>query len=104
MPTRTLEVKEKDIPPAAEATGHCFPERLWQGQIDRTGNTAQRRRIAQNRCLLAGLQLPEPGHDLSAGQSAAEGTPQAGAHQEPAARTLGSKPRPRHLPTFTSTG
>ena len=47
MPTKTMEVKEKVIPPAAIATD-TFPERLRQGQIYSTRNTAQRRGLAQD--------------------------------------------------------
>ena len=59
MATKTMEVKEKVTSAAvAEADGR-FPERLRQGEIYRSRSTAQRRGIAQDRCLLAGLQLPE---------------------------------------------
>ena len=48
--------------------------------------------LAQNPCLLARLQLPEPRHDLSARQSSAARASETGAHQEPASGTLGSEP------------
>jgi phosphoketolase len=39
------------------------------------------------------LQLPEPWHDLSAGQSSAARASETGTHQKPAPGTLGRKPR-----------
>ena len=94
MATKTMEIKENlagsVAPLAAEKT---VAERLRQGPIDRSRITAERRGLAQNSRLLACLQLSQPWHDLPARQSPAAGAPQARAHQEPAAWTLGSKPR-----------
>ena len=42
---------------------------------------------------MAGRQLPGGGDDLSPGQPAATGTPEARAHQKPPARPLGLEPR-----------
>ena len=94
MATKTMEVKESPLA-RHRSNGRRSLSAYGKAQIHRTGNTAQRRRVAQDRRLLASLQLPGSRHDLSAGQSSAEGTPQAGAYQEPAARTLGSESRPR---------
>ena len=94
MATRTMEAAR------SRRDRERFAQRLRHSPIHCSRNAAERRGIAQDPCLLAGLQLPEPWHDLSAGQSPAAGTPQAGAHQEPASRTLGSEPRSRHSFTF----
>ena len=68
------------------------PERLRQGAVHGPRHAPEPGRTGQDRRLLAGVQLPRPGHDLPEGEPAAEGAAQAGARQGPAARPLGRQP------------
>ena len=92
MASKTMEVKESSRCAGRRGNGRTRTERLWESEIYRDRITAERRGAAKNSCLLASMQLPGARHDLSSGQSSAERAAQAGAHQEPAARTLGSEP------------
>src|SRR5262249_44788280 len=69
-------------------------ERIWKRPGHRLGSATERRRAAQDSCLLACLQLLVSGGDLPAGESAASRGFETGAHQEPAAGPLGHQSRP----------
>ena len=90
MATATLAPKSKST------NGRPAPDISAFGKARATvqGSPLSRRRTAEDRRLLAGVQLPRPRHDLPEGESAAEGAAQAGARQGPPARPLGHQPRP----------
>ena len=88
MATKTAE------PPVIHATENDSISAYGPARSTIQERPLSRRSTAQDPRLLASLQLPEPRHDLSAGQPAAAGAAQTGAHQEPAARPLGIQPRP----------
>src|SRR5215471_5456122 len=71
-----------------------LPFRLWHRQKLDFRDAFGRRAIAQDPCLLAGLQLPDARHDLSAGQSPAERAAEGRARQKSASGTLGCESWP----------
>ena len=95
MPAKTMQVREKSTPAAAQTTEDGSLSAYGRAQIDRR----QERRSTPTNCArpmpIGGPAITSPGDDLSAGQSPAERASQAGAHQEPPARTLGSQSRAR---------
>jgi len=57
-----------------------LPQRLWNSEVHDSRIAAELRGTKENRCLLAGVQVSGARHDLSAGQSFAQGIAEARAH------------------------
>src|SRR5262249_5622741 len=57
-----------------------FPQCVWKSESHGSRITAEFRRIKKDRCLLASVQIPCYWHDLSQGESSAEGASEAGAN------------------------
>src|ERR1700722_5293697 len=77
----------------AKMNAERLHRRQPHGQRNRAFYAPFSRRIKQDPCLLAGLQLSFGGNDFSLRQSAAPRTAQARAHQEPPPRALGLRSR-----------
>ena len=89
MATKTMEVRDKSHRRATDSPLSAYGKARSTVQGAPLSADALRKTHAYWRAC----NYLSSWHDLSAGQSPAEGTPQAGAHQEPAPRTLGSQPR-----------
>ena len=80
--------------PPRRRPGRGLDQRVREGPGHGPRFAAERGRTAEDRRLLAGVQLPRPRDDVPEGQPAPEGAAQAGARQGPAARPLGGQPGP----------
>src|SRR5271170_4912300 len=79
-------------------TVNPLAERLRASEIHDSRIAAEFTGTQENRRLLESMQIPGARDDLSAGQCSIEGALEAGAYQEPFARSLGIEPRSRiHL-------